>query len=227
MRFQQQAEPGRTTYLAFDVDPDLAIALPTLQWQQRGDGGWRKTFVDADAGQVTQAFANLPSLFERMLWMATGRAGIGWQQALADVSDRLDANRVDWWLTGSAALAVRGAPLVPGDLDLVVADADARRVGDLLIDVLMEPVHRSDWGISNWFGRAVLSARVEWIGGVTAVSDRPHPTDFGLAAAASLQVVRWAGRPIRVPPLRLQRAVSERRGLRNRVAMIDALAGVR
>jgi hypothetical protein len=58
-----------------------------------------------------------------------------------------------------------------------------------MIDLLMEPVTCADWGISNWFGRAVLTTRVEWIGGVTDAADRPHPTDFGPTAAARPETV--------------------------------------
>lgn len=132
---------------------------------------------------------------------------------------------VDWWLAGSAALAVRGAPLIPGDLDLVVSGPDSIRTGHLLADGLIEPVTRSDWELSRWWGRAFVHARIEWVGGVTAAADKPEISDFGPAAAAALQVVRWRAWDIRVPPLALQRAVSVRRGLPGRVALIDNLAG--
>ena len=143
-----------------------------------------------------------------------------WQDALAEVCRRLDGAGVDWWLTGSAALAVRGIPVTPGDLDLVVSDEDAHRVGDLLLDCLIEPVAPADW-FCRWWGRAVLGARVEWVGGVGPSADRPEPTDFGLVAAARLETVRWREYDVRVPPLELQRAVSSRRGLVERVRLID------
>ena len=69
----------------------------------------------------------------------------------------------------------------------------------------------------------MLGARVEWVGGVGPAADEPQPTDFGLAAAARLEVVPWRGWQIRVPPLDLQRAVSLRRALHDRVRLIDTL----
>ncbi|HEY3951967.1 MAG TPA: hypothetical protein VGM53_01210 [Streptosporangiaceae bacterium] len=60
---------------------------------------------------------------------------------------------------------------------------------------------------------------------MTAAADEPVITDFGPAAAAALQVVRWRDWDIRVPPLALRRAVSARRGLPGRVALIENLAG--
>ncbi len=104
--------------------------------------------------------------------------------------ERLTSAAVDWWLTGSAALAARGVSVTPGDLDLVVSAADARRVGDLLIDGLVEPVAPAAW-FCDWWGWAMLGARVEWVGGVGPASDQPEPTDFGLIAAARVETVRW------------------------------------
>jgi len=71
---------------------------------------------------------------------------------------------VDWFLGGSAALAIRGASVRPHDLDLIVSDADSVRVGELLADDILEPVARGEWPLSIWWGRAFLHARVEWAG---------------------------------------------------------------
>jgi hypothetical protein len=130
---------------------------------------------------------------------------------------------VDWWLTGSAALAVRGAAITLHDLDLIVAGPDSCRAGDAFLDSLIEPVARGEWHLSEWWGRAFAGARIEWAGGVTAAADEPEVTDFGWTAAAALETVRWQDWDIRVPPLALQRAVSLRRGLDPRAAMIDDL----
>jgi hypothetical protein len=106
--------------------------------------------------------------------------------------------------------------------------ADVRRLGELLADVLIEPVAPSvnepDGWISDWWGRAFCHARIEWIAGVRAHADDPEPSDFGGVAAALLETVSWEQWRIRVPPLSLQRAVSHRRGLIDRVAAIDSLA---
>ena len=65
--------------------------------------------------------------------------------------------------------------------------------------------------------------RVEWVGGVTPAADEPQVSDHGPTAANSLQAIRWRDWDVRVPPLRLQRAVSARRGMPDRVALIDDL----
>jgi hypothetical protein len=69
--------------------------------------------------------------------------------------------------------------------------------------------------------RRLGGAGVDWVGGVGPGADQPEISDFGLVAAARLEAVPWQGHEIRVPPLKLQRAVSARRGLAERVRLID------
>jgi hypothetical protein len=57
---------------------------------------------------------------------------------------------------------------------------------------------------------------------VTPAADEPEVTDFGPAAAAALETIRWRDWKIQVPPLDLQRAVSVRRGLHDRASLISA-----
>jgi hypothetical protein len=144
-----------------------------------------------------------------------------WETALSEVALRL--SELDWFLAGSAALAVRGAEIAPRDLDLVISDRDARAAAAAFQDALVEPAVETEGWFSRWFGRAWLAARVEWVAGVTPAADDPEPTDFGIVAASTLERVTRNGVSLRVPPLALQRDVSVRRGLAERVALIDAL----
>jgi hypothetical protein len=119
-----------------------------------------------------------------------------------------------WWLAGSTALAVRGARIEPGDIDLVCSGDGALGLGVIFADEIIEPVvHDANSPISDYWGRAVLGARLEWIGVPKAGVDSPSPSDFGPVAASRLETVTWEGWQLRVPPLDLQRAVSQRRGL--------------
>jgi hypothetical protein len=119
---------------------------------------------------------------------------------------------------------VRGVPVEPGDLDLVCDAQGAAVLGDLFSDTLIEPaVPEGEAGIGDWWGRAFCGARIEWIGDPRPFVDEPLPVDFGPAAASRLETVTFGDWPVRVPPLDLQRAVSQRRGLTDRVAMIDTM----
>ena len=202
--------------------PDVLVEAVRRAGYTFADGHWSKRFP-ADTPHLDRAWDNFARLAVPMLRQSAGLDPVPWEAALDETCRRLQGAGVDWWLTGSAALAVRGLPVAPGDIDLVVSDADARRVGDLLLDGLVEPVAPADW-FCRWWGRAMLGARVEWVGGVGPAADEPEVSDFGPAAAAQLEPVRWRDHDLRVPPLPLQRAVNARRGLHDRVRLIDAVA---
>jgi hypothetical protein len=223
MRLEQRADHDRCEFWLVNVDKSLWPALERLWWERRPGGAWRRRFEPAAAHQADPAFENLQRLLVPMLRQVAGFDPVPWATALAETCARFCPAGIDWWLGGSAALAIRGAPLTPGDLDLIVSAADSVRAGDLFLDCLVEPVTGAEWPLSDWWGRAFTGARVEWAGGVTAAADQPRPTDFGPVAAAALETVRWRDWDIRVPPLRLQRAVAASRGLTSRVALIDQL----
>ena len=193
-----------------------------MDYERHGDE-WRRAYP-AGTPQLERATDNLATYLDPILRQLTGGEPVPWRDALRELCRRTDGTPAGWWLTGSAALAVRGAPVEPGDIDLVCGVSDAVALGDVFSDVMIEPAApcASD-SISEWWGRAFCGARIEWIGGPKPWVDAPRPADFGPAAAARLETVVFEDWRIRVPPLDLQRAVSQRRGLLNRVAMIDAL----
>jgi hypothetical protein len=162
---------------------------------------------------------------ETMLLQTARVIATPWETALEAWLQRVAGQGVSWWLGGSAALAVRGLAVQPRDFDIITDDAGARRLGELLRDVQIEPVVPVQGWICRWFGRVFLHARFEWVGGVTVAADQPTASDFGPTAARRLESVAWHGHTIHVPPLALQLAVSERRGLVERAAVIRAALG--
>jgi hypothetical protein len=201
------------------VEPELHEAAIALGFARDGDA-FVRTFPD-DARWLQEAWQNFVHHAATMLRQtAAGRAP--WDGALLVFLDRVD--RVDWWLAGSGALAVRGADISPRDLDVITDAAGAERLGELLADSLVEPVFAREGWSARWWGRAFLGARVEWVADVACSVDDPDPVDFGPTAAAGLETVRWRGYELKVPSLELQLAVAERRGLSDRVAAIHKLA---
>ncbi len=223
MRFElRDTGDSRCEFLAFDVDPRFESTMAALAWQRAGAGWGRQLACQAAAAEP--ALANLDRFMLPLLRQTAGLEPVPWQDALDEVCRRFTAAGVaGWFLGGSAALAVRGAPVTPHDLDLITAEPAAVLVGDVLADGILEPVCTAEWPLSIWWGRAFLHTRVEWAGGVTAAADQPEVTDFGPAAESQLETVTWHDWQLPVPPLDLQRAVCERRGLAARVAMIDEL----
>jgi hypothetical protein len=203
-------------------DAALGQALVDLYFARDGDRYAKRfpvrSFTDGMLDRFREALVPLLRQTARL-------DAVPWREALRDAIRRLDGAGIDWWLVGSAALVVRGLQVEPRDIDLVISDADASRTTEAFEDVLIEPAVETGGWISRWFGRAWLGARVEWIAGVSPTADEPVPSDFGPAAAAALTVIEWEQSVIRVPPIELQRAASARRGLADRVALIQALKG--
>ena len=215
---------GTTWFAIGGLRPELAgPAEHLLMGYERHGGEWWRGYP-VSTPQLDRCWENFSASASAMLRQAARLDPVPWREALRELCDRTGGGRLGCWLMGSAALAVRGAPIEPGDLDLVCTTEEAIWLGQVFADALIEPVAKSGGGwISDYWGRAFWAARIEWIGGPKPAVDKPLPSDFGPVAASRLQTVRWESWPIRVPPLDLQRAVSQRRGLIDRVAVIDAL----
>jgi hypothetical protein len=209
---------GLAYFLVGEVEPRYHEALLDLAFEPFGDR-FRKCFP-ADSPHLDLAYRNFGRYAEEMILQTAGARPVPWEEALLAFLQAVKGQNIDWWLAGSAALAVRGMDLAPRDLDLVVAASDSMRLGDLLLDYLVEPVIPvTDW-FCSWWGRAFLHARIEWVGGVNEMADEPAVSDYGPTAASRLDTVLWKGYPLRVPPLDLQLMVNEKRGLADRVALI-------
>jgi hypothetical protein len=196
--------PAELRLVLDDVPLELEDAVAALGFV---DG--IRTFP-ADSLHATAAAARFPSCADAMVRQAARLAPADWEDALELLLVRAPA--VDWWLAGSAALAVRGVDVAPRDLDLVSDARGATLLAGALADILIEPLVDGGWLAERWF-RAFEGARIECVGGVHPAHDDPEPCDFGRAAAARLESVRWRDWEVRVPPLELQLASRRRRGL--------------
>ncbi len=196
---------SRAHFVVAEVPPLYEEALEQLGFSRQD--AWFVRSFPVDIAGIEIAHASFARNLDEMVLQTARLKPTSWQEALNLFLGRIKGEEIDWWLTGSGALAVRGLNVAPRDLDLVVDDDGASRLGELRLDALVEPVHPADWFCNRW-GRAFLAARVEWVGGVGPSADEPLPTDFGLVAAASLQRISWFGHTIRVPPLELQLQVT-------------------
>lgn len=184
------------------------------------DGGFGSP-CPANSPHIQRAFANFQRYAQPMILQAAGMQTVPWDRTLLALLRHFVGRQLDWWLLGSTALAVRGLDVMPRDIDLVVADNATSEVENILLDHIVQPVVTTAGWVHNSFARAFLHSRVEWVGGVTPLADEAFASDQGPIAAGRLEVVRWRGYEIRVPPLELQLEVSKRRGLAGRVQIIE------
>jgi hypothetical protein len=193
-----------------DVDADVERAVHDLAFARRG-----AVFVRSFPGDAPYAAA-AASRFEHeapaMVRQAAALDAADWETAL----ELLLGHGGDWWLAGSAALAARGLDVAPRDVDVIAGVDECERLAELLQDVLVEPLVDGGFLGERWF-RAFAGARIECVGGVRA---EHADGDFGAAAEARLDTIEWRGRALRVPPLDLQLASAESRGLAERAAVI-------
>jgi hypothetical protein len=223
MRTQLKTIGSTTQFILADVDPKLVEAAKLLFYSPV-ERGFAKTFP-TNTPNLEKIYRNFELHAENMLLQSIGAVTIPWEKALTTFIQTIACNRIHWWLTGRAALAVRGVDIIPHDIDLVVNAEDASLLSSLLLDWLVEPSLPSANWIADWFGRAFIYARVEWVGGVHSSVDESGVTDFGPTAATSLETVVWNGINIMVPPIRLQLDSSERRGLTARTERINKWIG--
>jgi hypothetical protein len=85
------------------------------------------------------------------------------------LAPKLEEEKIPWFVGGSTAGALLGAPLRPHDIDVGTSRAGVDRIGQLLGEYLIEPVAPTDWGADRLVrgGRAFVGApqeggRVEW-----------------------------------------------------------------
>lgn len=202
------------------MDAALDETLRGLYYGEFEDG-FAKAFP-AETPDLDRIFASFERDMPELIRQAAGQSPVAWEQCLTALLGRLEGQDLNWWLVGSTALAVRGLAVTPHDVDLVVQDGGGTRLSELLRDCEVEPLQHSPGWIWDWFGRCFLHARLEWVGDVNAGADTDTPGDFGPTALGRGEVVQWRGWSLRVPPLDLQLAVSERRGLTGRAEIIRA-----
>jgi hypothetical protein len=220
MRTEYRRVGDDVLFVALDVTESHREAARALYFEPIDDGFARR--FPAASRHLERAYEGFARHVEDLLRQHAGEQIAPWDAALEALLREIDGKGLDCYLVGSAALAVRGLDLAPGDVDLVLGAADAYRLGDILADSLMEPVRPSPGWIGECFGRAFLHASVEWIGGVDPAVDEQGPNDFGPVASARLETVDWRGHSLRVPPLDLLLAVNERRGRADRATLIRA-----
>jgi hypothetical protein len=145
---------------------------------------------------------------------------IPWEKALLEFVKRVGTD-IDWWLTGSCAACIRGIPLEPHDVDIMVDSKDVERISDIFSDYLIEPIIDTNGWLTKDFGVIFLYARIDIASDPQDSLDDPEPVDCGPYAKRNLEELVWNGYIIKIPPLELQLNVNRRRERHDRVELIE------
>lgn len=146
---------------------------------------------------------------------------VPWEDALLTFITRARGSDLRWWLYGSAALAVRGFDVEPGDIDINVSDATL--AGRIFNDLMVTPTLEMEGWAARRTGRAFDKAIIEWLSEPHPELDDPGaPHEQGPYIASQLETVEWRGHLVHVPPVDAQLRVCEARGLQERADLIRA-----
>ena len=212
----------QTQFIVVDAPEKYHDALRNLAFVQTHEGFQKD--IAGSASDRDRAFDHFQQHFETIIQQAAGEIPVPWEQAFEAFLARTQPLDCDWWVTGSLGLTLRGLPITPGDIDLVVDGDGAVQWGRLLADVMVEPVSRIDGWFCQYWGRAFLHARVEWVGGVDPDDSSAYVQELYRPSVAHLETIDWHGYRVRIPPLEPQLKIEESRGRAGHVKIIrDAL----
>ncbi|HYF65280.1 MAG TPA: hypothetical protein VD886_20800, partial [Herpetosiphonaceae bacterium] len=131
MRTTRHYNEREVFFAIADLDPALRQAAHDLAYSEV-NGEWVDSYP-RNTPHIDRIFQTFSQAIGPMLRQAAGLQPIRWESALDDFLRIVEGEDLDWWLGGSAALAVRGLPITPRDFDIVIDDAGARRLADLLL----------------------------------------------------------------------------------------------
>jgi hypothetical protein len=184
------------------------------------DDGFAKSFPH-DTPHLNEAFIHLETHLETVLQQAAKAIPVPWEAALEAFLKRTAEVEADWFVVGSAALALKGIAIRPGDIDLVVDTDGVRRWNEALADVMIEPViRRTDWFFEYW-GRAFLHARIEWAGGIDLDDQSAYVQEYFIPASKNLETIHWRGYDFRIGPIAPQLRMDAARGRMDRVKLMQ------
>ncbi len=190
----------------------LGFVHPPAPCMFGGPRCWHRRYLlpFSELPRVRFAYQRHRFVLETMVAQASGLAPVPILPAVRELARRLgpplEEERVPWFVGGSTAAWLLGAPIAPHDIDLATTRAGVDRIGALLAEYLIEPVAPTDWGPDRlvrgaraFVGTPLEGARVEW-----SVPLEPTSLD---------EEAEFGGRPDRVRTLD-----AEREGLRFRVS---------
>jgi hypothetical protein len=209
---------GHARFVVGASDPRYQNRLEHLGYLGIGDDRFATRWF-RESPSIPRYYERFAASIEQMVQQSARLVPIPWEEALCEFLRRIDGSGLHWWLFGSAALAVRGIDITPGDIDLNVSDAD--QAGSIFDDLLVTPVEELEGWVAKRIGRAFHGAIIEWLSEPhPETDDAASPHEYGPHIARRLESVEWRGYRLRVPPLNAQLATCERRGLTDRVQLI-------
>jgi hypothetical protein len=200
--------------------PDEYKSIIESQYYSFEHGSFVKRYP-SNIDNIENVKVNFKKYAEEMFLQMGYLKEVQWEKALLAFIKKANDNDIEWWLTGSCALCVRGIPVIPHDVDIMLNSKDIDKINSIFSDYIVEPITSSKGWVVDYFGVLFLNARIDLAFDPQEFVDKPEPSDFGLYAKNNLEKVIWNGNVIKVPPLDLQLQVNRRRERYDRVKIIE------
>lgn len=245
LSFEQEGDRTTFTFHAQDGGSDaggpppgpldvFGFVHPPAPCMFGGPRCWHRRFLLplSEAPRVRQAYNRLRFVMKTMAAQAFSGAPVaveaGTREVVARLAPRLAEERVDWYIGGSVAAWLQGAPVRPADLDLGTTRTGVDRVATLLADYLIEPIAPTEGpggsvcrGARAFVGTFQQGIRVEWWVPLESTPVRPLEEWSGQPGVARVEPLTFHGYDVRVtrPEYALVRAAEK-----GRAAVVTELA---
>lgn len=213
-------EDEKNIFFIVSEYPDEYKSILESQFYSLENGKFVKKFPN-NIDNMERIKKNFKNNAEEMFLQMGYFKKVEWEKALLSFISMVEGHDIDWWLTGSCALSVRGISVEPHDVDIMLDSKDIDKIKNIFSDYIVEPITSSKGWVVDYFGVLFLNARVDLAFDPQEFVDKPEPSDFGLYALKHIEKVIWNGSIIKVPPLELQLQVNKRRERYDRVKAIE------
>jgi hypothetical protein len=219
MKISFEERGSEVVFRLDDVEEKYSRVLNDCYYQPTGKS-YFKTFPK-DSKDLSIIRHNFSLYAGRMFGQAGHFLPVPWEKALSEFIERLNESEINWWLVGSCAACIRGIPINPHDVDIMVDSKDVAKIHHRFLDCVVEPIIDTRGWVTKDFGVIFLNARIDIASDPQPAADIPAPSDFGPYAKQHLETVTWNGFKIRVPPLYLYLNTNQQRGRFDRVNLIE------
>ena len=150
--------------------------LKDCYYQQAGKSYFKKFPKDSKDLLIIQH--NFSIYANEMFRQAGDFLPIPWDKALTKFIERVNGSKITWWLVGSCAACIRGIPLKPHDIDIMIDSKNVADIHQLFLDCIVEPILDTRGWVTKDFGVIFLHARIDIASDPQSAVDKPAPSDF-------------------------------------------------